>query len=737
MLLYRYGVGKNGKLNKMESLYEATPKFYIEFPTGEKEPVFDYKTFPFEIFVGAPRFRKKGKTRDKIDYIDLACTFDIESTTIKNVDKPYAFMFQWQYCIEDYVFMGKTWEEFQEFNEILTRTFSLGIYKDRDTLHGLSLVCYVHNLQYEHQFMQHFIGEYVSPLFTDIYEPLIVPTENGITYRCSYRLSNKSLDQFTKGFPHHKLAGDFDYSVIRVPVMDDPKNGLTDLELAYCFNDVKGPAEALRDRFEHDRYNIASIPLTSTGYVRKDCQRSMRKNPKMRAQFLELKLTPHLYTLCRKAFRGGNTHSNARHTNKLIKGPIKHKDETSAYPWQMLTKGFPMSPFKEIELWRNLEIPQDKIELFTHKLDFIAKSHCLLMTVRLIDFEYIGSCGIPYIAKAKTVTRTMDEDNIVEDNGRIFSAPYGLMSLTEIDLSIILKCYRIKKAVIVEAWDSDKKLLPYELRRVVLDYYKRKTALKHSLDPSEIYEYNKAKENLNATYGMICMRIDRLEFEYDHGKYTEVKKPLQEMLDKFYESESSFLPYQWAVWVTAWARYELQRGCDICGEDLLYTDTDSVFYTGDHETEFNKLNEEIIAAAEKFGAVAQNKKGESFPIGVWDDEPECMYFKTLGAKKYLLSYDGKEIEATISGVNKKIGKDFFTKYGFDSFNDSTVIPISGKVSAHYNNDLPHIIQVNGVDILTASNIALVEASYTINLKPDYKEFIHNIRVALENKKQLR
>ena len=76
MLLQEYYEGKNHKLEKRLSLISADPMFYIQMPDGESAPVFDYKAFPFEVFMGAPRISKKGKTRDHIQYINLACAFD-------------------------------------------------------------------------------------------------------------------------------------------------------------------------------------------------------------------------------------------------------------------------------------------------------------------------------------------------------------------------------------------------------------------------------------------------------------------------------------------------------------------------------------------------------------------------------------------------------------------------------------------------------------------------------------
>ena len=81
-------------------------------------------------------------------------------------------------------------------------------------------------------------------------------------------------------------------------------------------------------------------------------------------------------------------------------------------------------------------------------------------------------------------------------------------------------------------------------------------------------------------------------------------------------------------------------------------------------------------------------------------------------------------------MSKEIGKQFFSEHGFEAFTDETTIPISGKVTAHYNNDLPHYIEINGCRILTASNIALVESPYTIHIKHDYKDFIASVRESL-------
>ena len=174
-------------------------------------------------------------------------------------------------------------------------------------------------------------------------------------------------------------------------------------------------------------------------------------------------------------------------------------------------------------------------------------------------------------------------------------------------------------------------------------------------------------------------------------------------------------------------------GCEIAGPDLVYIDTDSVKYLGNHEEEFEKLNKHLIKNAKKNGAVAYNRDGKAFYIGVYDQEKTYTDFKTLRSKCYIYSYDnGKTIKATISGVAKDVGQKYFTKHGFDALHDGLEIECSGKLTAHYNNDLPHYIDYHGEKILTASNIALIPADYTIKLQKAHISYIENIKRKLYN-----
>ena len=59
--------------------------------------------------LSAPRGNPRG--RQKVVYKDVICTFDIETTRLKDIEQ--SFMYIWQMCIGENVIVGRTWAEFK------------------------------------------------------------------------------------------------------------------------------------------------------------------------------------------------------------------------------------------------------------------------------------------------------------------------------------------------------------------------------------------------------------------------------------------------------------------------------------------------------------------------------------------------------------------------------------------------------------------------------------------------
>ena len=693
-------VRNGGKETQLEYIYNLDELPYLRILLESKTSTKNYYD------------RKTDKTI-KIHYIEVAAAFDIETTNmyqrgpdgkISKAFRPYAFMYHWQLCLGKYVMFGRRWEEFRHALDYISDALHLDTYDTR-------LVIYVHNLAFEFQFMRYFI-QVESGFFREPYKPLKIVTKNGFEFRDSMALSNMNLDAFCKETPtciHRKLTDDeerFDYSIIRTAATP-----LSDLEQAYCYNDVRGLCECIEYRLRD--HTLGNIPMTSTGYVRTDARQSMAKNKRNRKLFTETALDMTLYTMMREAFRGGNTHANAANANKVVYDAHSY-DITSEYPAAMMIDYFPIGAFSPYDPFVQKEQDPDM------------KRYCYIFHVLLEDVKFTGNHGIPYISISKC-THYAADGSLVEDNGRIRNVAYLEMTVTEIDWKIIKSMYSFSGVKIKDMYAAQRGPLPDELKAVIMKYFNQKTQLKGVA--GEEYMYSRSKALLNSIYGMCVARLDMDLVTYDPNNiempYGQEGTPLEELLAKYYKSKNSFLPYQWGVWVTCHGRRRLQEMLTTVGPDVIYCDTDSIKFKGNHDKEFEELNKRLQIQAMEVGAVASNKDGKTYYLGTWSREEDMEMFKSLGAKKYIYQVDGN-VTATIAGVNKEVGSKFFQNAGFDAFCNGTIIPDSGHLVAYRNNEKPHYIEVDHCKMLTASNMALVNDTYTLGVTGSYLELLRAV-----------
>ena len=644
----------------------------------------------------------KNKVHNQIRYLEIPCAFDIETTTIRPADdsRPYAFMYHWQFCMGEDVYFGRTWEELTNFWDHISYHLQLN--------HYTRLPVYVHNLAYEFQFLRKFFIV-TDGFYRDVRKPLKALLNDSIELRDSYALSNMSLEKFcknTEGVTHYKLTDTYDYSKIRTP--DTP---LTEEEEAYCYNDVRGLAECIAEYMQHD--SLALIPMTSTGFVRRDFRRNYTRNKKLREIFKDTALDPHLYQMCRDAFRGGDTHANLLWGRQTVHG-VHSYDIKSSYPACMMMDNFPIGKFFKVS-------PRT---YFNRDMSEFA----MLIKCRFVNLRYTGNNGNPYLPYSRC--EAVSREGRVIDNGRILRADLVQCTLTDIDMDIMKAEYSYDDIYINEVWASKYGPLPKEFKDTLMNFFRLKTELDGV--PEKYYEYSKSKNKLNSSYGMMVTDIAKPRINYIHGEYVAEPLNLEEALTKYYKSRNSFLSYQHGVWVTANARRRLRRGLWLVGRDNVYDDTDSIKCRGDHAADFAALNAENEKRAMEAGAYAEAPDGSIKIMGSWEEEtpPEGYEeFRTLGAKKYIVKNGGKYY-STIAGVSKKAGAAYFNKHGIESFEIGTVIEKSGHLVAYYNDDEIHQITVNGCTFSTASNTALINDTYTIGVTGEYLGLLEN---ALANK----
>lgn len=446
-----------------------------------------------------------------------------------------------------------------------------------------------------------------------------------------------------------------------------------------------------------------------------------------------------LYQLLRWAYRGGNTHANRWYTDQVIENVLSY-DRSSSYPDVMVNCKFPLSPFKKM-----IDISME------HIYSVMKKGYALLMkvcvwNVRLKD-QYNG---IPYLSTSKVISPATlkewlsDHKNAgyITDNGRILmitEAPV-LMALTDIDLKIISQQYDIEHIEVIESYCSRYQYLPDEFRQLILRLYHDKTALKGKTDEESITRYSLAKSRINCAYGMFCQACDNIPWKYDertkeflkdescydYEKMTIIESEMEKVYTDFIAK--SLLPYQIGVWVSAWARLRLQEMIDICGENIVYVDTDSVKFIKSDSISFDKYNNKRIKADLKIGAYADDIKGKIHYMGVAECETDDpIQFKTLGAKKYLYK-DKDGYHLTVAGVDKKKGcQEISEAGGFEAFKNGFVFEYGGGLDVKYNDNIDYYVDYDGRRIHITDNAYLYNSTYELGQTDDYLHLIKHLK----------
>ena len=673
---------------------------------------------PEQYFKKCPKVknRKGNPGGKKRHYIGITTAFDIETTLLEDINQSIMYIWQWQFG-EDCTVIGRTWDEFLNLQKQI-----------RDSLPAdYWLVVYVHNLSYEFQFLKGIYQFTPDDVFAVASRKLLkCDMWNCFEFRCSYKLTNMSLKQFTSKMKvkHTKLSGEeFNYAVKRYPWTE-----LSEEELEYCINDVWGLVEAINVLMARDGDTLQTIPLTSTGYVRRNAKRAMREG--IHHNFVYSILPDYeTYKALREAFRGGNTHANRYYAGDIVEN-VHSADRSSSYPAVMCNCEFPMTEFVPI-------LPKDLNKDYIGRCITI-RHKALLLRIGIKNLALRDRFwGCPYLSKDKC--RNIHKAVDTEDNGRILEAEYLETTITDIDLKIIMEEYT-GQIIFLQGWYASYKKLPESLINEVIKYYKDKTELK-GVAGQEIY-YDKAKALLNSLYGMMAQDPVKHSMVFQQcGDWEEDNIPDEELLGK--SNKRAFLAYQWGVWVTAHSRDALERGIRLVhetnGSDFVYCDTDSVKYTG--IVDWSGYNMDRVQECRISGSYATDPKGITHYMGVFEteDNPDTgvayRYFKTLGAKKYAyVEKEGERVHCTVAGVNKQKGGRELDKHGgLSAFAEGFIFTEAGGTQAVYN-DSPEISEVviDGKTIPITSNVAILPSEYTLGITGEYERIIKYSKKYLYN-----
>lgn len=709
----------------------------------------------------ASRLRGKKKTQLRQDEY---WTFDIETTTLitgkRKNGNPIrnAFIWSGQFYNGDKYIQVRTIQEVVEFLQKLDREAG-------EINPGRKLCVFVHNLSYEFQFIKdYFYWEKI--LCTEERKIISAETEN-LCFRCTLFLSNMKLAKFleAENVPEEFQKSKMEYSNLRYPWTP-----LTMEEEIYCRNDVVGLHLAVKHRISLEKNNdINNLPMTSTGYVRRDCRTACQKNFRNRSRFLKEAMTLPDYEMCHEAFRGGNTHANKMFAGKVMKN-VGQVDIVSSYSFECLTKTFPGK-------WYDMKCYTRKE--FNFFLENDEKYGLLFEVVWLgLELKNPKATPVPYIptSKCKKIKYdSSDNDRNKVDNGRLLKTGpmgYARMILTEVDYKIIKKQYKCRVEKIIRVKYAKKHYISDELRDKIREYFKDKTMLKQDpkdpdFDPDIDYFYRQAKSRINGVYGMHVTNIVKCPWKVDNRTHSVVEdksKSDEELLNDYYSSWNSFLTYQIGIYVSAYARADLQECIDLLQNkkdpnksDLIYCDTDSCKFINpeDHMDDIeNLINKRKRLECEKHKAYC-DRDGKRYYLGVFDDEGIADKFITFGAKKYIYGSDkdltpekaaayakksretdklDSPFHITISGVNKTNGVlqilDDIAEGTLNSpFDVNKGYIFRGiKIASEYN-DLQEAIHldIDGHDIEMRSNVAIYPTSYTLGYASAYERLLEEYK----------
>lgn len=654
---------------------------------------------------------------------------------------------------------------------------------------------FVHNLAFDASFLISHQDVYTM-FASSAHKPYYYITMNGVRYKDTAVLTQKKLEQLGKEltkFDVHKMVGDFDYNKIR--------NGHTPFnkkERGYVVNDTLVLAAYIAEELETYKY-VCYMPLTMTGIVRAFARSAMNGDLKTYKEFdrvgvlpkdsklhkllnlnkmtreettyasnlakemagnsgRSLKLTLGKYQEMERAYTGGFTHSNPYRTTKINRN-VQSWDFTSSYPTRMVSEKYVINdgyrvPVDDLEDKLKRAEKDNKLYMFDVSFSKIESN---------VDFDY-------YLSVSKC---ECDKDNLIESNGRVVCATDVKTTMLSTDWETFSKVYDMSGTKFSNVWCFDLGYLPLGLVMSTLYFYKQKTKLKGIV--GEEKNYRRSKARLNSLYGMCCLSVLRTISSYSNEKGWEdyktddmSKEMLEKKIDEYNNSKSRFLYYMWGVQISSYSRRELWRGILECGNDYVYSDTDSikVINADKHKKFIDEYNAEIVdkinACLDYYHldhelACPVDIKGNEHQLGVWDpNDGFYSYFKTLGAKRYIdISKSNNVFEITIAGLSKKLGAKYMLdqckiKYKetdegyqitannngikrlFDYFNDGLYVPAgkTGKLARyyvdHYEGFKVTDFQGNEEWITDGSGCLLQATDFTLSMSEQFATFLNNL-----------
>lgn len=685
----------------------------------EEHEIYNIDTFPYEYF-SFKKFGtfKKWKNKQTFEYYDIIASFDTENTSyyIPEEDHWEAFTWIWGFCIDGFLIVGRTYEQFNIFIERLHNVLKLG---------NRRLIVYVHNLSYDFSFIWRFLAAKDKDFSVFATDTRKILTFNcyGFEFRCSYRLFNMSLDKALKnekGTKYRKAKGEINYKRFRLTT-----DGLTKKEWNYFIMDLLGLSDLIYNKLINECKTLKNIPLTSTGFIRElsrdECigYGTSKKTPAQKDYIKMIKkfeLQEEVYQMLEYNVAGGDTHGNRKYIGVIVPD-CDSGDLQSSYPAEELT----CAEFQTSSYMLYGKIKNE------NEFRTLLKEYCCLFYINFPHIKIKEDNPFDCISVSKIVNK--NSEVLIQDNGRLIEGKNITLCLNQLDYILVDRNYSFDNYKLSNFYIAEKGMLPESYRKVVLNLFIEKCKLKIEKekfpdDPDIAYKYNKFKNLINATFGMMLCKPVRPEIRInEEGQWEVIPVDTKEELEKYYSNRKTFLHYAWGSIVTSAARLSLdnmRRACIGKEGQALYWDTDSCKGFGFDYKGIEAYNKKQREKCIKCGCLV-NVEGQEFVIGDIDIETKGNPYKqfvTLGSKKYCY-VDNKGLHITIAGVKKEAGAKELGD--IRRFKEHFTFKNAGQTACYNDHDI-HYITLKGKKILTASNVALYDTTYTLNAPDEWLSF---------------
>lgn len=570
----------------------------------------------------------------RITYIKIGSGFDIETSRVQYQDKDYAYCYHWQFGIGQTAFMGRSLTTMYSFMKSVIEVVKYTKPKAR-------ILVLDANLGYEWQFCKRYwqrLG--ITDLFAkEKRNPIYIEVANTFVFREVIGLFGHSLAEIaTNHCGMEKLVGDLDYSkrILSNTPMDEK-------EIGYCVRDVEILVKLGDKIFENYFGQKPTLPYTSTGIVRAEIKKALGANLKSERKRIESLMPEEWeYEIFRtKLFKGGICGSNIMLMDRILEDVVG-ADITSDYPFQMLTKQFPVGGTTRCK-------PN---EFMTEKIPYIA-------WVRFHKFKSRTSHALMSAHKLMNKEESKKSRETVLDNNRIQYLEFAELVINDVEYESLKKAYKWEHMTVKHCWKFTEgyAMLPAHIRKTVISWYLKKEKLK--AEYSDTQEYRDAKAFVNSIFGMMCTALYLEDFELDEDSCEIVGEKTNDYAEC---CKYLFLSPYWGFWITSHARAMLMDVICRFPSIIVQYDTDSVYFR-DNGSEasiglrkylenYNKLRE-----AKNMALFLNDEHMRT--IGTWEIDKMYKRFKGLGSKRYMYEKQNGTIKCVVAGCrkSKKPGKE--------------------------------------------------------------------------------